>query len=403
MTTRDAATSKFSTWPRSVAEPTVPIFLALHGTTLLWIDRGAAPLQWLLVGVTFLLGMSGLAGWRSSVAIEFRAWMLVLVTWQLLYLGGGPATFFTLWYFLLSPAYSLALGNRISFVYPPAIGTAYLTVALFGADHLPTPVLWGRAGVMTATGLLVANISAMQRHGMENLVATKDEFIASVSHSLRTPLTAVVGFTAELSNHLTTMNQAEIEEFASVAHRQATEMSHIVEDLLVAARADIDHVSVVVETVDLRDAVEAVASEVFRIHDRPVSALAIFGEATAAADPTRVRHILRNLIVNALHHGGPHVEVRIGMGDGRTLIEVADDGTGVPDHEIPHLFEPYRRFQDSQGVTGSIGLGLFVSRTLAELMGGAVGYRRQSGETVFRLELPPSPVTETLSTEISAT
>ncbi len=390
--------SQVSAGWRDLAEPVVPIFLALHGAALLWADHGATPRQWTLVGVTFLLGVSGLAGWRTPVAIGFRAWLLILVTWQLLYLGGGPAAFFTLWYFLLSPVYSLALGGNTSFVYPLAVGGGYLSLVLVDEGGLPIPVLWGRATVITGTGLLVAAISALQRHTFESITAAKDEFIASVSHELRTPLTAVVGFTAELSERFDSMTRTEIEEFASVAHRQATEVAHIVEDLLVAARADTDQVSVSVEPVDVRSVVESVTAETIRLHELSPSSFVISGAATALTDRGRFRQILRNLLTNALQHGGPNIEVQIGVDAGRVVVEVIDDGPGVDRHEMAHIFEPYQSFHQHQGVTGSIGLGLFVSRTLAELMGGTLEYRHRPGETTFRLELPLSPVIDPIST-----
>ncbi len=381
---------------RDLAEPLVPIFLAVHGAALLWADHGAAPLQWVLVGVTFLLGVAGLAGWRNTVAVEFRAWLLLLVTWQLLYLGGGPAVFFALWYFLLSPVYAPVFRGHAGLVYPITVGLGYVSLGWIENNPLPLPVLLGRATVMTVTGLLVAVISAGQRETFEKLAATKNAFIAAVSHELRTPLTAVVGFTAELSKRFDSMTRSEIEEFASVAHRQATEVAHIVEDLLVAARAEIDQVTVSVEPVDVRSVVESVTADTIRLHEL-ASPFVISGAATALTDRVRLRQILRNLLTNALQHGGPNIEVQIGVDAGRVVVEVIDDGPGVDRHEITHIFEPYQTFHQHQGVTGSIGLGLFVSRTLAELMGGTLEYRHRPGETVFRLELPLSPVIDPIS------
>ncbi len=384
---------------RDLAEPLVPVFLALHGAALLWADHGAAPLQWVLVAVTFLLGVVGLAGWRNTVAIECRAWLLLLVTWLLLYLGGGPAVFFALWYFLLSPVYAPVFRGPAGFVYPITVGLGYMSLGWIENNPLPLPVLLGRATVMTVTGLLVAVISAGQRENFEKLAAAKNAFIASVSHQLRTPLTAVVGFTAELSKRFDSMTRSEIEEFASVAHRQATEVAHIVEDLLVAARAQIDQVTVSVEPVDVRSVVESVTAETIRLHEL-ASSFVISGAATALTDRRRLRQILRNLFTNALRHGGPHIEVQIGVDAGRVVVEVIDDGPGVDRHEMVHIFEPYQTFHQDQGVTGSIGLGLFVSRTLAELIGGALHYRRRPGETVFRLELPLSPLFDPVSTMV---
>ncbi|MDP3984118.1 MAG: HAMP domain-containing sensor histidine kinase [Acidimicrobiia bacterium] len=381
------------------AEPLVPVFLAGHGAALLSTGTQAPPLEWTLIGVTFLLGAAGLAGWRTPTSVSLRAWFLVALTWQLLALTGGVTGFFTLWYFLLAPIYSLALGGFASFSYPIVIGLGYLALAPLTVDGLPGPVLWGRATVITATGLLVAGISAAQRRAFEEAAASKDEFITSVSHELRTPLTVVVGLTAELRERVSDLTDSDAQEFASVAHGQATEVAHIIDNLLVAARADIHQLTVITDAVDLRAEVEAVVAEVAQLHDLPRSRVIVSGEVAVAADPTRVRQILRNLVANAFWYGGAHIEMRIGAHAGRGVVEAVDDGPGIPEGEVSHLFEHYRRFREHQGRPASIGLGLFVSRTLADLMGGTLSYQRGAGWTVFRLELPLSHALGTASAE----
>lgn len=232
-------------------------------------------------------------------------------------------------------------------------------------------------------GLVDVTHIKQRNEAMARLVKSKDEFIARVSHELRTPLTAVVGLTSELASE-DTISSSEQGELLQIAAAQAAEMSYIVEDLLVAARAEMGTVSIDMTIVDLdselRATIDGLAIDVEEAPEH-------LGEV--CADPSRIRQILRNLLTNAERYGGPRVRVLAGEVGDWVWLEVRDDGEGVPEHMTQMIFEPYTTAHE--GVAGSIGLGLSVSRQLAEMMGGMLEYRREAGETVFRLELPATP------------
>ncbi|MDJ0952130.1 MAG: PAS domain S-box protein [Acidimicrobiia bacterium] len=223
------------------------------------------------------------------------------------------------------------------------------------------------------------------REALENLVRSKDELIASVSHELRTPLTVVHGLAQELDANWMSFSVPEQKEFISMIAQQSAEVAHIVEDLLVAARADIGKLPIHPETLDLRGEIDKALASVPDLDARLLDGAA--NPPVAFADPNRVRQILRNLLANAGRYGGPQVQVRYGGGD-RAWLEVADNGPGVPPAEVAKIFEPYQRAHNAEGQPMSVGLGLTVSRTLAEMMGGSLEYRFHDGWSVFRLELP---------------
>ncbi len=222
------------------------------------------------------------------------------------------------------------------------------------------------------------------RQTLERLIRSKDEFVAAVSHELRTPLTAVVGLAQELRRDLGRFSPSELEEFVGLIADQATEVAHIVEDLLVVARSDIGQVTVVPEPVAVRAEIERVAAAVFPDGMLPVSG----DEATVVADPARLRQILRNLVTNAIRYGGSRVEAAVETDGTMTAIDVRDDGDGVPEPDREHIFEPYRSAHQRAGQPASVGLGLTVSRQLARLMGGDLVYLRDGPWSVFRLTLP---------------
>ncbi|MDJ0663081.1 MAG: PAS domain-containing sensor histidine kinase [Acidimicrobiia bacterium] len=221
---------------------------------------------------------------------------------------------------------------------------------------------------------------------LEELVRSKDELIASVSHELRTPLTVVHGLAQELNSNWVSFTVPEQKEFIGMISHQSAEVAHIVEDLLVAARADIGKLPISVGSVDLRSEVySALAS----VPDLDVE-LEQVGSTTpvAFADPSRVRQIIRNLLANAHRYGGSQVRVRYASENGRAWLEVCDDGDGVSGTDAAKIFEPYERAHNAVGQPMSVGLGLTVSLKLARLMGGSLSYSHSDGWSVFRLELP---------------
>jgi signal transduction histidine kinase len=239
------------------------------------------------------------------------------------------------------------------------------------------------ASVMVA----LADISHLRarEEALADLIRSKDAFIASISHELRTPLTAVVGLSAEMTAG--EMSQNEKAELMQLILDQSKEMTFIVEDLLVAARAEIGTVSVVPVRVDLLAEVAA-AMETVEVGLEPLPPHL----PTVMADPARVRQILRNLLTNLNRYGGSRRRVIGGASGTRAWVEVRDDGDGVAAMDRERIFQPYSSAHT--GITGSVGLGLSVARQLAELMGGTLTYRRDQDESVFRLELPLAGVSD---------
>lgn len=225
---------------------------------------------------------------------------------------------------------------------------------------------------------------------LQELVKSKDQFIASVSHELRTPLTAVVGLTDELRNHHSTFSPAEQQEFMNLIAEQAGDVANIVEDLLVAARADIGTMNLAMKEIDIASAVRSL-TETADDRTDPALELPSNGDLRALADEARVRQILRNLLSNARRYGGDTIIVRAGQEGPRVWIEVGDDGPGIIEADRERIFEPYTTAHPVSGVTAAVGLGLTVSRQLARLMSGDLTYRCENGESTFRLTLPVSP------------
>ena len=220
---------------------------------------------------------------------------------------------------------------------------------------------------------------------LEELLASKDQLVASVSHELRTPMTSVVGLARELDERYEDFAEEEIRELISLIVHESTDVANILEDLLVAARADVGGLALVHEPIDLYSEISAAlvtaSSATINRHHRTEPLL-------AWADPGRVRQILRNLVVNATRYGGPDVRVVVNLVGSEVAISVCDDGDPIPMDQRKRIFMPYVGVAGSASVPGSVGLGLTVSRQLARLMGGDLVYDHTGDESKFTLSLP---------------
>ncbi len=229
-----------------------------------------------------------------------------------------------------------------------------------------------------------AELEAANRK-LEDLIRSKDEFVASVSHELRTPLTAVVGMAELISDSARDFSDDELGEFQTILVGQARQTAAIVEDLLVAARADIGQVTIRAIPCNVRQTIDTVV----KMSNRPTEVVVnASNDLTACADLVRFQQIIRNLLSNAERHGGSQIWVHVARDAETIRIRVEDDGPGVPEDLSERIFEPYQRAYESLTLPSSIGLGLSVSRILARLMGGDLIYRREEPRTIFELTLP---------------
>jgi len=225
---------------------------------------------------------------------------------------------------------------------------------------------------------------------LEKEAKERDQFIAGLSHELKTPLTSVMGFAQELADRLESLSKSEVFEASRIIADEAAEVGAIVEDLLVAARFRQGTIQVIREQVDLRnELVRVVRSLSVDARER----IAVPDDtASAVADSLRVRQILRNLLSNALRHGGPSISVGIGVDSEGAFVVVFDDGAGIPGTETHRMFDPYYRGKLQMSLPATIGLGLTVSRQLARLMGGDLLLARDHGPSAFRLSLPNAAI-----------
>lgn len=238
------------------------------------------------------------------------------------------------------------------------------------------------------TAWLVGYLHELAQRSLVRVVEEKDRLIGTISHELRTPLSTVVGLSHELTDHLDDFTRDEVIEFTGMIAQQSSELEALIEDLLVAARADIERIRILDVPVDLSEVVGGVVDAVSSSWDSARPDVVVEGEGVARGDGLRVRQIVRNLLQNARRYGGEAVRVEVHDRGERCVVVVADDGPGISDDKVASIFKPHVRAHDANGNAESLGLGLYVSRTLASLMQGSLTYERRRGETRFILDLP---------------
>ena len=281
----------------------------------------------------------------------------------------------------------------------------------FGPDRNGAFVVLLLGIIATSLAVVVVHLyrqrveGAVQLAGVRQSTDAKVRFIAAISHELRTPLTAVLGF-AEILKDGIDLSPEERYSMMKAITEEATDLAHIIDDLLVAARGEIGQVVVAKDPVSVWDEVNAVVGA-SGLADRVVLRPPAGSREEALGDASRVRQILRNLLENAGRYGGTRIEIAATAGD--VWVEVRDDGTGVPASILSTLFEPYQHAGRPTGLTESLGLGLSVSSQLAQLMDGELVHERTGDWTAFRLTLPLHPpsassgVTVGQSTDLSVT
>jgi signal transduction histidine kinase len=220
----------------------------------------------------------------------------------------------------------------------------------------------------------------------------KSDFVATISHELRTPMTAVYGAAQTLLRRDLDLSDVKRRVLLEMIGAQAARLSEITEDVLLTTRLDRDELTVEREEVDIAEVVRSTV-ETMRSHLPPevqLELVMVDHVGAASGDSDRIQQVLVNLIDNAAKYGASPVQVSAAGANGVVRIQVADAGPGIPAADRERVFEKfYRSGPQTTRPAGGTGLGLYISRELTERMGGRLRVESEAGDGArFVVELP---------------
>jgi signal transduction histidine kinase len=257
---------------------------------------------------------------------------------------------------------------------------AMLVAVLFG-------YLYARRALVPIRHSLAAQREALRR---------QREFAADASHELRTPLTVIRSSVEHLTRH-PDKTVAEQHEALEDIDAEVDHLTTLVDDLLLLARSDSGAVALERQPLDLGDIAFEAAGGLGRMaEDRGVHVEVDPEPAMLEGDPARLRQLVSILVDNAIRHSprDGRVAVVVRSSDDMASVEVDDEGPGLRDEDMPHVFDRFWRAPSAP--SGGTGLGLAIAKWIVDRHGGRIGVaNRPDGGAAFRVELPVAgrPVT----------
>jgi signal transduction histidine kinase len=259
----------------------------------------------------------------------------------------------------------------------------------------------GASDYLAKDGLTPERLAQSLRHAVRlhhaeaqarDAVQARSRFYAVMSHELRTPINAILGYNdlvlAGVYGPLDEGVKVSIER----AQRATRHLLELVNDVLDLSKLEAGKMEVAAEPVNVPQLIEELLSTVGPVAESSGTALDVSEDGCRGpiiTDPRRVRQILLNLVSNAIKFGaGKPVKIRCNQRDaGWMELEVADMGMGIPAEDLPRIFDEFVQLPNS--AEGGTGLGLPISRRLAQLLGGELQAESTPGAgSLFRLRLP---------------
>jgi signal transduction histidine kinase len=279
--------------------------------------------------------------------------------------------------------------------------------------HSPEPPvrLWSHAAAMTApdaaiaiclllliallarpTQLRRANAALTRRNlELESATEAKSRFVANLSHELRNPLNAVIGFAELMQDERVTPLTARQREHLGIIRASGEHLLTLIDEALDMSRVEAGHVRLEPEEIEPTAIAAVCATSLGRLAAAKTIRIDLDPRplGTVRLDPARLRQVILNYLSNAIKFTGEGGTIRVGLEHhhGRLLVEVSDTGQGIHPADHHRVFEEF--VQLPSGDRSGSGLGLAVTKLVVEAQGGEVGVRSRPGEgSTFSAWLP---------------
>ncbi|MEW5961801.1 MAG: ATP-binding protein, partial [Chloroflexota bacterium] len=255
--------------------------------------------------------------------------------------------------------------------------------------------------------LAIERVQLAEDAGLAQLLRETEKLqtalLNSISHDLRTPLASITGALSSLRDDAAFLDEAARRELVSTAWEQADRLNALVGNLLEMTRLEAGATRVKRELCDVQDVVGvALAQLANRLDARPVKVEVPDDLPLVPLDFVLMVQVLVNLLDNADKYSAPltPITIRAYLDDSELVIEVIDQGIGIPVDELERVFTKFYRVPRANGI-GGVGLGLSISRGIVEAHHGRIwaGNRPEGGARItLTLPLAPSPVEQAVET-----
>ncbi len=234
----------------------------------------------------------------------------------------------------------------------------------------------------------------------------RSEFISTASHEMRTPIAAIEGYLSLALNPRVAKIDERTRNLLQKAHMATKHLSELFADLLTSSRAEDGRLTSFPKVIELGEVLEEITdASRFSAQNKGLELKFVVNanEASGAAhnvvrplfyihvDPNRIREVLQNLVDNAIKYTMEGSVTLVLTGDTSIVqVQVRDTGMGVPEEDIPHLFQKFYRVDNSMTRTiGGTGLGLFISKKVVEMYNGRIWVESQANNgSTFFINLP---------------
>jgi signal transduction histidine kinase len=218
------------------------------------------------------------------------------------------------------------------------------------------------------------------------------QLLADVSHELMTPLTAMRGYIETLSMHELALPADTRAKYLAIIEDETHRLEHIVGDLLDIAKLETSGIALRHEMVTLQTVFDRVRARHGReAATRQIDITSVIGPGADAVmgDADRLEQALQNLVANALRHtpDAGRITLTSSRRGEQIVLRVQDNGSGIPDEHLPHIFDRFYKADSSRRAAGGSGLGLSIVKAIVEGHGGTITARNESG-AVFEVTLP---------------
>ncbi|OEF98503.1 ATP-binding protein [Desulfuribacillus alkaliarsenatis] len=238
-------------------------------------------------------------------------------------------------------------------------------------------------------GVVVVLRDVTEEKRMDKL---RKDFVANVSHELRTPLSMLQGYSEALLDDIADDPKMR-NELAGIIYDESIRMKRLVNDLLDLAKLEARQIELEKETVEVGEILDNLIKKYKKLHENKNFTLTIQGNKPIYTyiDVARIEQVLINLIDNAIRHTDEkgQIEIKAALND-MIIIEVTDNGVGIPEEDVPFVFERFYKADKARTRSKSgTGLGLAISKNIIEAHSGEISVRSQVGKgTTFTIELP---------------